>query len=73
MIRIFVGKVMSLLFNTLSLSWLSPQGASVFYFVAAVTVQSDFGAQENTSQQLVTVVFNHWVALPSYFPKIKSA
>ena len=69
----FLGKVMSLLFNTLSLSWLSPQGASVFYFVAAVTVQSDFGAQENTSQQLVTVVFNHWVALPSYFPKIKSA
>ena len=30
-IQTFVGKVMSLLFNTLSLSWLFPQGASVLF------------------------------------------
>ena len=50
----FVGKVMSLLFNTLS-RFVSVflQGASVFFvffffnFMAAVTIHSDFGAQEN--------------------------
>ena len=44
----FVGKVMSLLFNMLSLchSFSSKEQAS-FNFVAAVTVCSDFGAPEN--------------------------
>ena len=41
----FVGQVMSLLFNTLS-SLPSKEQAS-FNFLAAVTVRSDFGAQEN--------------------------
>ena len=45
----FIGKIMSLLFNTLSrfvIAFL--QGASVFFnFMAAVTICSDFGAQEN--------------------------
>ena len=44
----FVSKVMSLLFNTLSLSQFFFQGASVFFnFIAAVTILSDYGAQEN--------------------------
>ena len=48
-IQTFVGKAMSLLFNTLSKfchSFPSKEQAS-FNFVAAVTVHSDFGAQEN--------------------------
>ena len=45
----FAGKVMFLLFNTLSSSQLSFQGTSIFNFHGcAVTVGSDFGAQENT-------------------------
>ena len=43
----FVRKVMSLLFNMLSLSSLFFQGASIFHlfnFTAAVTMCSDFGA-----------------------------
>ena len=47
--RIFVGKVMSLLFNMLSRfahSFSSKEQAS-FNFLAAVTICSDFGAQEN--------------------------
>ena len=44
----FVSKVMSLLFNTLfRFVKLSFKGASVFNFVATVTLCSDFGAQEN--------------------------
>ena len=43
----FVSKVMSLLFNMLTWSLLSFQGASVFNFMATVTICSDFGAQEN--------------------------
>ena len=43
----FVGKVTSLLFNTLSRSIIAFQGASVFNPMAAVTICSDFGAQEN--------------------------
>ena len=45
----FVGKVMSLLFNMLSrlvIAFLFKEQASV-NFMAALTVQSDFGAQEN--------------------------
>ena len=44
----FVGKVMSLLFNMLSrfvIAFLSM--GKPFNFMAAVTVHSDFGAQEN--------------------------
>ena len=46
-IRIFVGKVMSLLFNMcLGLSQLSSKEQASFNFMAAVTICSDFGAQE---------------------------
>ena len=47
-IQTFVNKVMSLLFNTLSRfhNFPSKEQAS-FNFMAAVTVHSDFGAQEN--------------------------
>ena len=46
-IRIFVGRVMSLLFNTLSrfvIAFLPRSKSSDF--MAAVTIRSDFGAQE---------------------------
>ena len=46
----FVGKVMSLLFNTLSgfvIAFL-PRSKCLFNFMAAVTVHNDFGAQENS-------------------------
>ena len=49
-IRTFVGKVMSLLFNMLSrfvIAFLLLKEQASFNFVAAVTVHSDFGAQEN--------------------------
>ena len=43
----FVGKVMSLLFNMLSrLATVFYQGPSVFCFMVAVTICSDFGAQK---------------------------
>ena len=48
--QIFVGKVTSLLFNMLSrlvINFSSKEQAS-FNFMAAVTIFSDFGAQENT-------------------------
>ena len=47
-IRTFVDKVMSLFFNTLSRFVIAflPRSKSL-NFVAAVTVHSDFGAQEN--------------------------
>ena len=45
----FVGKVMSLLFNVLSKFAITffPKEQVSFNFVAAVTVRSDFGNQEN--------------------------
>ena len=45
----FVGKVMSLLFNTLSkfLIVFLPRSMGSFNFMAEVTIRSDFGAQEN--------------------------
>ena len=45
----FVGKVMSLLFNTLSKFVIAflPRSECLFNFMAAVTVHNDFGAQEN--------------------------
>ena len=45
----FVGKVMSLLFNMLSRFVIAFLPTSKFNFIAAVTVHSDFGAQENLS------------------------
>ena len=47
-IQTFVGKVMSLLFNTLSSFVIAfPPTSNVFNFMVAVTIHSDFGAQEN--------------------------
>ena len=51
-----VGKVMSLLLNMLSrLVILSFQGVSVFNFMAAITICSDFGAQNIKSDTVSTV------------------
>ena len=44
----FVGKVMSLLFNMLSRFAIAFLPGSELLFMAAVTIHSDFGAQENT-------------------------
>ena len=46
--RTFAGKVMSLLFNMLSRLVITflPRSKSLFYFMAAVTICSDFGAQK---------------------------
>ena len=46
---IFVGKVMSLLFNMLSRFVIAflPRSKHLFNFMAAVTIHSDVGAQEN--------------------------
>ena len=46
---IFVGKVTSLLLNMLSRLVIAflPRNKRLFYFMAAVTICSDFGAQEN--------------------------
>ena len=45
----FVGKVMSLFLNTLSrLVKVFFQEATIFQFMAAVTICSDFGAQEES-------------------------
>ena len=47
--RIFGGKVMSLLFNILSRFVIASSKEQVsFHFMAAVTICSDFGAQENS-------------------------
>ena len=45
----FVSKVMSLLLNTLSRFVIAflPRSKRLFHFMAAVTIHSDFGAQEN--------------------------
>ena len=45
----FVGKVMSLLFNMLFRFVIAFLPTSKFNLIAAVTVHSDFGAQENLS------------------------
>ena len=60
--RTFVGKVMSLLFNTLGLSQLSSKEQESFNFIAAVTIHSDFGAQENKSLSLLPL-FPHLFAV----------
>ena len=59
----FVSKVMSLLFNMLSrfvIAFLS-RTKCLFYFVAAVTICSDFGAQENK-------ICHSFHCLPIYLP-----
>ena len=55
----FVGKVMSLLFNMLSI--LSSKAKASFNFMAAVTICSDFGAQENK-------VWHCFHCFPIYLP-----
>ena len=55
----FVGKVMSLLFNTLSgfvIAFFSKEPAS-FNFMATVTVYSDFGVQENEVYHCFPICF----------------
>ena len=46
-IRTFLGKCLCFVICHLALSYLSFQGTSIFNFMAAVIVHSDFGAQEN--------------------------
>ena len=46
-IQIFVGKVISLLYNMLCSSYFSSKEQVSFNFVATVTIHSDFGAQKN--------------------------
>ena len=63
--RTFVSKVMSLLFNTLSRFVIAffPKEQESFNFVAAVTVNSDFGAQEQVvyilSSMRISLFLNH--------------
>ena len=46
-IQIFVSKVMSQLFNCLGLSYFPSKEQTSSNFMVAVTIHSDFGAQEN--------------------------
>ena len=61
--RTFAGKVMSLLFNTLSRLVIAflPRSKSL-NFMTAVTICSDFGAQENKSLSLFSL-FPHLFAM----------
>ena len=62
-IQTFVGKVMSLFFNMLSRFVIAflPGNKHLFNFMAAVTIHSDFGAQENKAC--------HWFhCFPIYLP-----
>ena len=56
-IRTFVGKVMSLLFNMLSRSFPSKEQAC-FNFMAAVSIHSAFGGQENKIRHCIHLL--HW-------------
>ena len=62
----FVGKVMSLFFNTLSCHSFSSKEQVSFDFMAAVTIHSDFGAQENTVCRTVSHLFamKWWNLMP---------
>ena len=53
----FVGKVMSLFFNTLSCHSFPSKEQVSFDFMVAVTIHSDFGAQENTVCRTVSHLF----------------
>ena len=59
---IFVGKMMSLLFNTLCHSFSSKEQAS-FNLMAALTIHSDFGAQEDNieNNSLCFIVYPFYV------------
>ena len=64
----FVGKVMSLLFNTLSrfiiVFFFSSKEQVSFNFMAVVTICSDFGAQENkisSATFFISEGYFHWV------------
>ena len=59
--RTFVGKVTSLLFNTLSCHSFSSKEQVSFDFMAAVTIHSDFGAQENKVCRTVSPSICHEV------------
>ena len=58
--------------HCLGLSQLFFQGASIFYFVVAVTISSDFGAQENSLSQfpilplLFAVMWRDWMPSSSF-------
>ena len=54
--QMFVGKVISLLFNKLSRFVIAfrPKEQESFNFMAAVTICSDFGAQENKISHVST-------------------
>ena len=60
----FVGKVMSLLFNMLPRFVIDflPRTKRLLIFVAAVTLRSDFGAQENKNLSLF-LLFPHLFAM----------
>ena len=58
----FVGKVMSLLFNTLSVMTFLPKKQASFNFTAADTICSDFGAQETT-------ICHCFYLFPIYLPR----
>ena len=60
----FIDKVMSLLFNMLSRFVIAflPRSKCLFNFMAAVTICSDFGAQENKSLSLF-LLFPHLFAM----------
>ena len=62
--RTFVGKVMSLFFNTLSRFVIAflPRSKS-FIFMAAVTNHSDTGAQENKVCHVTVSIFPHLFAM----------
>ena len=53
---IFVGKVMSLLLNTLSRFFIAFLPRSRRHVMAAVTIRSDFGAQEKVKSVTVSIV-----------------
>ena len=61
--RVFVGKVMSLLFNMLSRLVIAflPRSKCFFNFMAAITICSDFGAPKNK-------VWHCFHSFPIYFP-----
>ena len=60
-IQIFVRKLMSLLFNMLSRFVIDFKEQMSFNFTAAVTVCSDFGAQENK-------ISHYFYFFPFYLP-----
>ena len=73
-IRTFVGKVMSLLFNTLSrfVTAFLPRNKHL-NFMATVTIHSDFGAQENKILYLIKITYlSHYILIIRYYIKSKS-